>query len=213
MDIERAYELIGKYDIPYPKYLVFRELDEIKDKLYEVGFPLVLKVFSKDIAHKSDLGGVRVGIKSWEELKKEFALMDRRFSHFQDRKYIIQTMVTSGIEVALGGIKDKIFGPTVMFGLGGIFIEIYKDVSFRLAPITVKDALEMIDEIKGKKILEGFRGCPPVDKQSLANILVALSKLIYSHNEILEIDINPLICYGKEMYAVDVRVITGIDNE
>lgn len=213
MDIERAYELIGKYDIPYPKYLVFRELDEIKDKFYEVGFPLVLKVFSKNITHKSDLGGVRVGIKSWEELKKEFALMDRRFSHFQDRKYIIQTMVTSGIEVALGGIKDKIFGPTVMFGLGGIFIEIYKDVSFRLAPITVKDALEMIDEIKGKKILEGFRGYPPVDKQSLANILVALSKLIYSHNEILEIDINPLICHGKEMYAVDVRVITGIDNE
>ncbi len=210
MDIHTTFKLLEKYSIPFPRYTVFRELSNMKKEITEkIGFPAVLKLIAPQIIHKTDAGAIKLGICSWEDLEREYYRMEERFKDIEDRKYLIQKQVPKGVELVIGGVRDKIFGPVVMFGLGGIFVEIYKDVSFRLAPVTISDAYEMIDEIRGRKILEGFRGLPPVNKQLIANVITSVSKLIYSNNEILEIDINPLICVGNEAYAVDVRIITG----
>lgn len=120
-------------------------------------------------------------------------------------------MIEGGVELVVGGIHDDVFGPVVMFGLGGIMVEVYRDVSFRLAPISKEDALEMMEEIKGKKILEGYRGYPPVDKEKIADVIVSVSEIIAENHNIKEMDINPLICRYSEAEAVDVRILLGDD--
>ncbi|PCN51027.1 acetyl-CoA synthetase [Candidatus Geothermarchaeota archaeon ex4572_27] len=201
MDVDEAFRLLERYGIPYPRYAI-ASADEVERAAEDVGYPLVLKLVSREVVHKSDVGGVVTGIRGPEELRAALAEMERRLGHVRDRRYMVQRMVR-GVELAAGGLRDRVFGPVVMFGLGGILIELYRDVSFRLAPIDRREALEMIGEIRASRILDGYRGLPPVDRERLADVLVSLSRLIAENEEIAEIDINPLICSGDEVYAVD----------
>ncbi|MEM1701679.1 MAG: acetate--CoA ligase family protein [Desulfurococcaceae archaeon] len=206
-----AFELARYYGIPTPNAVVAktpREASELADK---VGYPIVLKIISPDISHKSDVGGVKLNLNTREEVFKAAEDMLRTVAIKAPRARIhgilMYNMAPPGLEVIVGGVRDGIFGPVVMFGLGGIFVEVLKDVSFRVAPIDVEDAIEMIEEIRSKEILKGYRGQPPVDIKSLADIISKTARLIIDNEEIESIDLNPVMAYPSGAVAVDVRVI------
>jgi acyl-CoA synthetase (NDP forming) len=177
----------------------------------EIGFPLVLKIASPDITHKTDAGGVKVGLKNAAEVKKAFAeIMSSVREKFPDAKIdgvSVQSMAKPGVEIIIGMYKDAQFGPVIMFGLGGIFVEVLKDVSFRLIPIAKRDAEEMIKEIKGYALLNGYRGQEPADIPSLVDALLKVSALVEKTPEIKEIDLNPVFAYKDAAVAVDARIV------
>lgn len=163
--------------------------------------PVVLKAISKDIIHKFDVGAVKLNLDSEDKIEEAFRELKRKF---KDAKILVQEMI-DGIEVFLGAKKDPIFGWVISFGIGGIFVEIYEDISMRVAPIDKKEALEMMREIKGRKILEGYRG-KRINKQKLADLISKFSKNL-EKIEGKEIDLNPIICNKKGCWIVDFRVI------
>jgi acyl-CoA synthetase (NDP forming) len=177
----------------------------------KIGFPLVLKIASPDITHKTDAGGVKVGLKSAEDVKKAYveimASVRKKYPKAKIEGVAVQKMARPGIEVIIGMFKDAQFGPVIMFGLGGIFVEVLKDVSFRLIPIVKRDAEEMIKEIKGYALLNGYRGQEPAHIPSLVDALLKLSALVEKNPEIKEIDINPLFAYKDSAVAIDARIV------
>ena len=177
----------------------------------QFGYPVVLKVSSVDISHKSDAGGVKVNLKSKAEVENAFDAIIRSCKAAVPTANIegvsVQPMGKPGTEVIVGMIKDPSFGPVIMFGLGGVFVEVMKDVSFRVVPIEASDAEDMINEIKGKKLLEGYRGQEPADVAYLQQMLVKLSDLVNETPEIEEIDMNPVFCYKDGAVVVDARII------
>lgn len=185
-------------------------LQEILVEAEKIGFPIVLKISSEDIIHKSDVGGVITGIHSVNELKEKFKIMQQKIAQKSPNAriegYLIEKM-ESGIELFIGSTHDPMFGPILAFGLGGIYIEVLKDVVFRLIPIEQEDATEMISEIKAAKILDGIRGQSPVDKRALINLLMQTSDFIDRHPEIEELDLNPVFATEKGISVVDARII------
>ena len=177
----------------------------------DIGFPVVLKIASPDITHKTDAGGVKVGLKNAAEVKKAYgeimASVRRKFPKAKIEGVAVQKMARQGIEIIVGMFKDPQFGPVIMFGLGGIFVEVLKDVSFRLVPIVKRDAEEMIKEIKGYALLKGYRGQEPAHIPSLVDILLKLSTLVDKTPEIREIDLNPVFAYKDSAIAVDARIV------
>jgi len=177
----------------------------------KIGFPVVLKIASPDIVHKSDSGGVKLGLKSVSEIRMAYReIMDaikKQNPCAVIEGVTVQKMAKSGIEVIVGASKDPQFGPVLMFGLGGVFVEVLKDVSFRIIPINRKDAREMIEEIKGYPLLQGYRGKKPADLPALIEILFKISRLMEENPEIKELDLNPVIAYEKGALAVDARII------
>ncbi|MBN1833686.1 MAG: acetate--CoA ligase family protein [Deltaproteobacteria bacterium] len=175
------------------------------------GYPVVLKVSSIDISHKSDAGGVKVNLKSKAEVEKAYDAIMRSCKAAVPTANIegvsVQPMGKSGTEVIIGMIKDPSFGPVIMFGLGGVFVEVLKDVAFRIIPIEESDAEDMINEIKGKKLLEGYRGQEPADVAYLQRMLLKLSDFVNETPEIEEIDMNPVFCYKDGAVVVDARII------
>nr|MBF0223662.1 acetate--CoA ligase family protein [Desulfobulbaceae bacterium] len=176
-----------------------------------IGYPVVLKISSVDITHKSDAGGVKVNLKNRDEVEQAFDLiMESAAAKFPDANIegvSVQAMAKPGIEIIMGMIKDASFGPVVMFGLGGVLVEVLKDVAFRIVPIDKNDAVEMIEEIKGKKLLEGYRGQDPVDIACLQDMLVKLSDFVDQTPGIEEIDMNPVFAYKDGAAVVDARII------
>jgi acyl-CoA synthetase (NDP forming) len=185
--------------------------DEAEKLAGQIGYPIALKIVSPDVLHKWDVGGVMLNLKNATEAKDAYLkILDNVRRHKPDAKIvgvIVQEMVTPSTEVIVGSTKDPQFGPALMFGLGGIFVEILKDVAFRIAPITETDAREMIAEVKGYPILKGYRGQPPADINAIVKILVNTSKLVMDHDEIKELDLNPVMVYEKGAKAVDARII------
>ena len=177
----------------------------------EFGYPVVLKVSSVDITHKSDAGGVKVNLKNKDEVENAFDEIIRSCKTAVPAAKIegvsVQPMGKPGIEVIIGVIKDPSFGPTIMFGLGGVFVEVLKDVAFRIIPIEESDAFDMINEIKGKKLLEGYRGQEPADVASLQQMLLKLSDFVNETPEVQEIDMNPVFAYKDGAVVVDARII------
>jgi acyl-CoA synthetase (NDP forming) len=206
-----AFELVKAYGIPIPETTIAKTPEEAVEIAEKIGYPLVLKVVSPDISHKSDVGGVILNIRSRDEVLKAYKQIHENVSLKAPNARIvgilIQKMMPKGLEVIVGGLRDNIFGPVVMFGLGGIFVEVLRDVSFRIAPITEEDAYEMMNEIKAAKLLEGYRGQPPVDKKSIAKIIMSTAKLLEENPEIESIDLNPIMAYPDKAVVVDVRVI------
>jgi acyl-CoA synthetase (NDP forming) len=177
----------------------------------DLGYPVVLKVSSPDITHKSDAGGVKLNLKDKVEVENAFDEIMRSCKTAVPTANIegvsVQSMAKPGIEVIMGMTKDPSFGPVVMFGLGGVFVEVLKDVAFRIVPIEKSDAEDMINEIKGKKLLEGYRGQEPADISRLQQMLLRLSDLVDMTPEIEEIDMNPVFAYKEGAVVVDARII------
>ena len=177
----------------------------------ELGLPVVLKIASPDIIHKNDSGGVKLGLKTLKQVNQAYdeILTASRHKHPQAKinGISVQRMAHPGTEVIIGMSKDAQFGPVLMFGLGGIWVEILKDVSFRIAPITKRDAAEMIKEIKGYPLLTGYRGQERVDISILEDFLLKISDFVKLTPEVKELDINPILAYSNDAVAVDARVI------
>ncbi len=208
-----AKKLLRKYGIPTTREFLARTKDDAKRHAKKIGYPIVLKIQSPDILHKTDAGGVVVGIGDEKELEKAFDKIMENAKNYEPNARIegilVQEMVSDdGIrECIIGSKKDPQFGPVIMFGLGGIFVEVFKDVSFRIIPIERKDAKEMISEIKSYKILKGVRGQKSVDFESLESSLLNVSKMVWENQCIEELDINPLFVSPKGVKAVDARII------
>jgi len=183
-------------------------------KAEQIGFPVVLKIISPDILHKSDVGGVKVKLMNREEVEKAYdEIINNVKKAKEDARIIgmlVQEYAPAGREVIVGLTKDPQFGPTIMFGVGGIFVEIYEDVSFRVAPIDYEEAEEMIKEIRGYKLLMGARGEKPSDIEVLKKIIVGVSDIAMKYPMIKEMDLNPIEVYEKGAKIVDARIILEV---
>jgi acetate---CoA ligase (ADP-forming) subunit beta len=177
----------------------------------EIGYPVVLKIASPDITHKSDAGGVKTGLKDAQEVKKAYedimSSVAKKANNARIQGVTVQPMARPGVEVIIGMFKDPQFGPVIMFGLGGIFVEVLKDVAFRLIPIEKRDAAEMIEEIKGKALLNGYRGQEPVNKEALVDVILKVSAMVEKTPEIKELDLNPIFAYKDSAVAADARIV------
>ena len=206
-----AKELLKQYGIPVPDFKLIKSEDEIAGLDKEINFPIVMKIVSPDIIHKTDAGGVKINIKDEKEAKLAYQEIISKAKEYNKNAeisgVIAYAMVPQGTEIIIGMMKDPHFGPVIMFGLGGIFVEILKDISFRILPIEERDAREMISEIKGYEILKGARGNPPRDIQAIKEVLMKVSQLTMENPEINEIDLNPIFVFEKGLQIVDARMI------
>lgn len=188
-----------------------RDATEAVSFAESLGYPVVMKIISPDIAHKSDVGGVVVGLTDSDQVKSGYDEMMRKVSSVASTAKIdgvsIQSMAKPGIEVIIGATTDPQFGPVMMFGLGGVFVEVLKDVSFRVVPLEPRDAKQMVREIKALPILEGVRGQEGADLQALESLLLSVSELIERRPEIAELDLNPVFAYSDGAIAVDARIV------
>lgn len=203
--------ILQEYKLPVTQFKVAETEDETVNAAETIGYPVVLKILSPDVIHKSDVGGVLININDADGVRKGYqtivANVKKHKKKAQIKGIFVEEFAPPGIEVIIGAIKDPQFGPALMFGLGGIFVEVLKDVSFRVAPITEYDAGEMIKEIKGYPILTGIRGQEPSDLNALKNILLKVSKLVMDYPIINQLDLNPVFSYPKGAKCVDARII------
>jgi 3-hydroxypropionyl-CoA synthetase (ADP-forming) len=206
---ESAKEILSEYEIKVPRYALVTDVNESIKKANELGFPLVAKIVSPQILHKTDVGGLRVGLTSEKEVRQTFTDLYTRLSNqYEVKGVLLEKMVPQGIELIVGLQNDSQFGPVIMVGLGGIYTEIFKDVVFRILPITNADATNMIEDLRGKQILKGFRGADPINIEMLSDALVKIGKLGTDMAAYYEsIDFNPVIAYPNDYYVVDAKII------
>jgi acetyltransferase len=214
-----AWDILKAYDLKIPHSKLAKTPDEAVEIASELGYPVVMKIASPDILHKTDVGGVKVGLESADQVRDAFDLMIFRTERYLPEAQIwgcqVQEMAPpGGMEVLIGMNRDPQFGPLVTFGLGGIYVEALKDVTFRVAPFTRLDAEAMLTEIRSKALLEGVRGKPPVDKEALISVLLKIGQLVQDFPEIAELDINPLIVYpeGQGALAIDMRLVLASER-
>jgi 4-hydroxybutyrate---CoA ligase (ADP-forming) len=209
---EEGYEVLGAYGFTTPKTILANSAEQSVSASKSIGYPVVMKIASRDIIHKSDAGGVKVGLANDEQVRTAFnAILQNAKTYKPDaniKGVLVQEMVRSGKETILGAKQDPIFGPLVMFGLGGIYVEVLRDVVFRLAPVDEQEASRMVHSIKTLKLLKGVRGEKPSDLGALVDSLQRISQLVTEFPEIEEFDINPLLVLeeGKGVRTVDVRI-------
>jgi len=195
-------DLLKAYGIPTTTYKIVREEKDLEN--LSVKFPVALKVCSNKILHKTDVGGVQLNIQNREELHKAFKAFRKKFPL---ENLLVDQMVEKGVEIIIGLAQDPVFGLSVMCGIGGVFTELYKDVTFRIVPIGRYDAEQMIEEIKGKKLLEGFRNMKAY-KQLVIELLLKVSKIGQELDErIDQMDLNPVFVYEKGLCVVDAKLI------
>lgn len=207
LDEAAAKDLLEAVGIRTPRRRACATRDEARAALAEIGGRVVIKVLDPAITHKSDVGGVHVGIDSPESLDRALDAIDR-LSFRDGARYLVEEMAAPGVELILGGTRDPSFGPTALLGLGGVIAEAIGDVALRLVPLSAGDAEEMIDELSGKKLLEGFRGRPAVDRTELINMLLAVGRLLVARPEIIELDINPVRVTSDGLIALDALILT-----
>ena len=204
---DQALSLCKAYSIPIALFETAVDAEAAARAADRIGYPVALKALATDIIHKSDVGGVALGLASREAVRRQADAMLARIAH--PARFMVQQMVTGGLEVILGGKRDRSFGPVVMLGLGGIYVEVFDDVAFRVAPLKRTDAQEMIEELRGKRLLEGVRGKPPLDREALIKALTAISSMLIENPAISEIDINPLLVLENGAAALDARVLVS----
>ncbi len=204
-------ELLKAAKIPVVETKLATSKTEAMELAKKMGFPVVMKIVSPDVVHKSDAGGVKLNIQNATQAGKAYSeILANIKKHYPKAKIVgitVQKMAKQGIEVIIGMTKDAQFGPVIMFGLGGILVEVLKDVSFRIVPMTKRDASEMITEIKGFPILKGYRGQDPADVPYLEELIVKVSDFVDKNPEIKELDLNPVFAYKSGALAVDARII------
>jgi acetyl-CoA synthetase (ADP-forming) len=206
-----AYEILSSYNIPVPRYKVVSSIEEAESVSVKVGYPLVLKIVSPDIIHKSDVGGVKVGINDVVELRESYRSIlcnvREKAPNARIAGVLVKEMAPKSVEVVVGMLRDPTFGPTVMFGLGGVLIEIMKDVVFRIAPVSREEALGMIAKVKGYPLLTGFRGSAPLDVEAVAELISTVSNIAVENPVIDQMDLNPVMVYDRGLALVDARII------
>jgi acyl-CoA synthetase (NDP forming) len=208
LDEKASKDLLSRCGIPVNEGFAVRDAGEAADKSRHIGFPVAVKVLSPKIVHKSDLGLVELNICSPDHVGDAYERIIRKARKIDpDASAVVEAMAPQGTEIIVGAKRDPQFGPTVLFGLGGIFVEVFKDVAIRVAPVDKPMALGMIDEVKGSAILKGFRGKKGVDLNALADIIVKTSRLMMDNENVLELDMNPVMAYEKGAMAVDARVL------
>lgn len=204
-------QVLHEAGIPVALAVLAGDANEAASAAEKAGFPVVLKIVSPDVAHKSDVGGVRLGLESSEEVEEAFEEIMTAVKGAQPNARIegvaVQKMAPAGTEVIVGMSKDAQFGPVLMFGLGGILVEVLKDVAFRIVPLEPKDASQMIREIKGFPVLEGVRGKAAADLEALEKLILKVSEFVEAHPEIKELDLNPVFAYPDGALAVDARIV------
>ena len=206
-----AVALLDDYGIPYPDHAYARSVGEAAEAAERIGYPVVLKVVSPDLIHKSDLGGVSLGIETAEGVREAYeGIRGSVLEHAAVARIsgvLVCKQAAQGLEVIVGGLQDAMLGPAVMFGLGGTFAEVLQDVSFRIVPLQRTDASDMIQEIRGYPLLEGTRGRGGCDIGALIDLLLAVSRLMGERTDIKELDLNPVRVYEQGLMALDARIL------
>jgi len=208
----QASEVLSRYGIPTTERRIAASLEEAVTHATAIGYPVVLKIDSPDIPHKTEADAIRLNVKTPEEVSQAYTEIVKNAQAYNPEARIhgvsVQEMLAEGVEVIIGAHNDDTFGPVIMAGLGGIFVEVFKDIAFKVAPINRQDALNLIDELQGKAILHGARGKNPVDKEAIVEVLLKVSALITDHkDQIQELDINPLVVYEKGIKAADAMLV------
>ncbi|MFC1858416.1 acetate--CoA ligase family protein [Thermodesulfobacteriota bacterium] len=209
IDEYNSKQLLAAYGIPVVKEGIARDWEEIKKIASQIGYPVVLKLCNPEITHKTEKKLIEIDLRNEGDLKTAFQRLDALAKELGG-DLLVQEMVKGAREFVIGMVRDPQFGPCVMFGLGGILTEILHDVSFRVAPIEMYDALEMMKEIKGHKALDAIRGMEAVDREALGQSLIALGNIGMAYDAIKEIDVNPMIIKGDKPIAVDALIV--LDN-
>ena len=195
-------DLLKAYGIKTTKYKLVNKLEDLEN--LGLKFPVALKVCSSKILHKTDVGGIKLNIKNMDELKKTFKEFRKKFPK---ENLLVDQMEEKGVEIIIGLVQDPTFGLSIMFGIGGIFTELYKDVTFRIVPIEKNDAKQMVEEIEGKKLLEGFRNIP-ANKELVIDLIMKVSKIgkeLMDHID--QMDLNPVFVYGDDLSVVDAKLV------
>lgn len=199
-----AKEVLRTYGLPTTRFFWAKSLEESLSGAREVGYPLVAKVVSPDILHKSDVGGVVVGVSDDRELEEVY----QRMSGLRGFQGLLLDQMIQGIEMIVGAKEDPQFGTVVVVGIGGTSVEVYKDVSIRMAPVSFADAMDAIASIKGRKLLEGYRGRTPVNKEKLAELIACFSEMAFGmRDEVESIDLNPVLCDREKAMIADARFL------
>ncbi len=206
-----AKAICVEYEIPTPRYKLAVDSASAAALAGELGYPVVLKVVSPDIIHKTEVGGVVVGLSSSDAVESAYLrILESVRARRPDARIkgiLVQKMAPESTEIIVGSVNDPQFGHTILFGLGGVFVEILKDVAFRIAPLEERDARDMIHEIKGYAVLEGYRGSPPADQNAIVHVLLSASRLVMENPQIDQMDLNPTIIYEHGALVVDARML------
>ncbi len=206
-----AKEILALGGIAVPRFTVVEDIHEVVNAAEEFEYPLVLKVVSSSIRHKSDVGGVSLDIKDSAELSERLSLMLLQIADESPLSviegFILEEMLPKGVEVVVGAIKDEQFGVVMMFGTGGVTVELMGDVSFRLAPVKKNEVLEMIKEVRGFPLLEGYRGDSAKDIDAVVDLILQVARIVEETDRLKELEINPLIVYEEGVVAVDAHAV------
>lgn len=212
-----AKAMLGAAGVPVTETRLARSAEEAAALADTLGYPAALKVVSADIAHKSDVGGVALGLADASAVRAGYDVMLARVAQAAPGARIdgvsVQRMAAPGIEVIVGGTTDPQFGPVLMFGLGGVFVEVLKDVAFRIVPLEPRDAAQMVREIKALAVLQGARGAQPADLGAIESMLLRVSAFMAAHPEVAELDLNPVFAYPEGAVAVDARIVLAAPGE
>lgn len=217
LTVVESIKLAQAYGIPVPKVGIARSTEEAGPMADKIGYPIVMKIVSPDIIHKTDLGGVVLNLVNRKEVETNYNRIIRRMRvampEAMIRGILVQKMYPSGKETIVGGVRDPQFGPLLMFGLGGIYVNFLRDVSYGLSPLSVSEARRMIEETKAYTLLRGVRGEPPSDIDSIVDVMLRISHLMTDFDEVLEMEVNPLFAYEKGCLAIDVRTTISEDGK
>ncbi len=206
-----ASAILRAFGLPAPKAKLARDVDEAVAAAMAIGWPVVAKICSPDIVHKSDAGGVSGALNNPAELAEAFETIRTNASRFNNQARIdgvtIHEMLPEGVELVIGGHRDPQFGPVLMFGLGGMMVEVLKDVTFRVAPIAGQEARDMVEEIRGFSVLRGTQARPACDVDAIVDVLVLVSTILSEAATLVELDLNPVIAYETGVRIADVRMV------
>jgi acyl-CoA synthetase (NDP forming) len=206
-----AKEICRAYRLPTQDFYVAHSADEAADFAERVGFPVVLKIISPDVLHKTEVGGVLLDVRTKEDVRQGYgSIIEKVRVHDGNARILgilVEHVASTGREVIVGGLRDTQFGPTILFGLGGIFVEVFKDVTFRVAPLSELDSREMIRGIHSYPILKGARDQPPADEKAIMDIIRGASEIMLEQSAIEQLDFNPVIVYERGASIVDARII------
>jgi acyl-CoA synthetase (NDP forming) len=206
-----AIRILQEYGVPYPEHGLAHSAEEAVGIANRLGYPVVLKVVSGDVVHKSDLGGVVLGIENGQQIVRAYegivSSIAERLPGAKVEGLLVCRQAPPGLEVIVGAVHDAMFGPALMFGLGGVFAEVLRDVSFRVLPVERTDAAGMIREIQGYPLLAGTRGRAGYDIEALVELLLTISRMVLERPEIEELDLNPVRLYEQGLLALDARIM------